>query len=417
MAHDLKAAIFTIGDEILIGQIVNTNSAFLGDFLTSLGYSVSFHLSVGDDENQIRTELEKAMNACRVVITTGGLGPTHDDITKKVIHEIFGGNIVRNAPQYQIIHDIFSKRNRVVTPLNELQADVPDTCQVLVNEIGTAPGMWFHRNNCDLFVLPGVPKEMKYLTTEKIKPILSEKNKTRFIVQRTLRTQGIPESYLAERIGDVTAFLPNEATLAFLPSFTGVRLRVLIKGNNHHLLNKQLEDVCQLLIKKCGEFYYGEGEEEIEHATVKILKSKHLTIGVAESCTGGLISHKLTNISGVSEILMSSVIAYSNESKINLLGVDGGLINQNGAVSESVAIAMADGIRRQAKTNIGISTTGIAGPSGGTPEKPVGLVWIGYSDENKSFAKKYNFLGDRETIKERAAATAIATIWSEHQKR
>lgn len=410
MDHILKAAILTIGDEILIGQIVNTNSAFLGDNLTRLGYDVSYHLSLGDNEQQIRDEVEKALSNHDVVITTGGLGPTHDDITKKVMYDIFGGNWIRNDQQYDIIKSLFAKRNRAVTPMNAMQADVPDTCNILINDVGTAPGMWFSKNKCDLFVLPGVPKEMKYLTTERINPILREKNKEQFIVQRTLRTQGMPESFLAEKIGDVHSFLPNQATLAFLPSFTGVKLRVMIKGENFTYLEQQLTTVCTHLIAVCGDCYYGEDEEEIEDLVVRLLKEKKKTISVAESCTGGLISNKLTNISGVSENFMAAVTAYANQAKIDLLGVKEETIEKFGAVSEQVALEMAKGVREKNKTSIGISTTGIAGPTGGTLEKPIGLVWIGYADEKQSFAKKYNFPGDREMIKERASVSALAWV-------
>jgi len=413
MDNNLTASIITIGDEILIGQIVNTNAAFLGNFLTESGYSVSNNLTVGDNEEQIKSAIITALDQYDVVITTGGLGPTHDDISKKIILEIFGGKYVRSDEQFSIIKEIFEKRGRTVSALNEQQADVPDSGKTLVNNIGTAPGMWFSKNGHDLFVLPGVPMEMKFLAVNRIKPIIESKNPNQKIVQRTLRTNGIPESTLAERIGDVKTFLPENATLAFLPSLTGVRLRVLIKGFDLNKLNEQLEKTCQLIIEKSGPYYYGEGEEEIENALVSLLKSKKMTLSVAESCTGGLIGDKLTNISGVSEVLLADVVSYSNDSKMKLLGVNPEMIKRFGAVSEQVAIEMAVGIRKTTESSIGISTTGIAGPTGGSEEKPVGLVYIGFSDGTKSFAKKLYFSGSRTTIKERTATTAFSIARNE----
>lgn len=413
MATNLTASIITIGDEILIGQIVNTNAAFLGNFLTESGYTVSNNLTVGDNEEQIKLAIINELEQNDVVITTGGLGPTHDDITKKIILEIFGGKYVRSDEQFEVIREIFEKRGRTVSALNEQQADVPDSGKTLVNNVGTAPGMWFSKNGHDLFVLPGVPKEMKFLALNRIKPIIEKKNPDQKIVQRTLRTHGIPESTLAEKIGDVKTFLPENSTLAFLPSLTGVRLRVLIKGTDLNRINDELEKTCQLIIVRSGIYYYGEGEEEIENALVSILKSKSMTLSVAESCTGGLIGDKLTNISGVSEILLADVVSYSNDSKIKLLGVNPESIKKFGAVSEQVAVEMAEGIRKTTGSSIGISTTGIAGPTGGSEEKPVGLVYIGFSDGVKSFAKKINFPGDRVTIKERTANAAFSIIRNE----
>ncbi len=413
MATNLTASIITIGDEILIGQIVNTNAAFLGNFLTESGYTVSNNLTVGDNEEQIKTAIINALDQNDVVITTGGLGPTHDDITKKIILEIFGGKYVRSDEQFEIIREIFEKRGRTVSVLNEQQADVPDSGKTLVNNVGTAPGMWFSKNGHDLFVLPGVPKEMKFLALNRIKTIIEKKNPDQKIVQRTLRTQGIPESTLAERIGDVKTFLPENSTLAFLPSLTGVRLRVLIKGTDLNRINDELEKTCQLIIERSGIYYYGVGEEEIENALVSLLKSRAMTLSVAESCTGGLIGDKLTDISGVSEILLADVVSYSNDSKIKLLGVNPESIKKFGAVSEQVAVEMAEGIRKATGSSIGISTTGIAGPTGGSEEKPVGLVYIGFSDGVKSFAKKINFPGDRVTIKERTANAAFSIIRNE----
>lgn len=407
MDRDLTAALVTIGDEILIGQIVNTNATHLSIRLTELGYSVKRIISVGDDPDEIRQTVDRYLNEFDVVITTGGLGPTHDDITKSVLLDLFGGSWVRSEEQFAVIIDFFEKRGRKITAINEMQADIPSTSKALINEVGTAPGLWFNRNGHDLFVLPGVPKEMKFLMDERIRPILQKQNKSRFIVQRTLRTTGIGESFLAEQIGPVGEFLPSHATLAFLPSFSGVRLRVMLKGNNQADLNLELDKICQFLIGKAGSHFYGFGEEDLEEAVLTLLKEKKKTLSVAESITGGLIGDKITNIPGASEVYMTGFVTYSNKSKIELLGVKAETLSLNGAVSEPIAAEMADGARRHSCTDFGLSITGIAGPGGGSEAKPVGLVYIGVSSASKTEVRKVVIPGDRKMVKERAAFSAL----------
>lgn len=407
MDRDLTAALITIGDEILIGQIVNTNATHLSIRLTELGYSVKRILSVSDDPVDIKRTVDQYLNEFDVVITTGGLGPTHDDITKAVLMDLFGGEWVRSNEQFSIIRQIFEKRGRTVTKTNEMQADIPSTSKALINEVGTAPGLWFNRNGHDLFVLPGVPKEMKFLMDERITPILKEKNSGRFIVQRTLRTTNIAESTLADQIGPVAEFLPSHATLAFLPSFSGVRLRVMLKGNDKLTLEKELDQICSFLIEKSGTHFYGTGDEDLEEAVLSLLKATNKTLSIAESITGGLIGDKITNISGASSVFMAGFITYSNASKTQFLGVKPETLASHGAVSEPVAAEMAEGTRQRSGTDYALSITGIAGPTGGSETKPVGLVFIGVSSAEKTEVRKILFSGDRKMIKERASFSAL----------
>lgn len=407
MDRDLTAALITIGDEILIGQIVNTNATHLSLRLTELGYSVKRIISVGDDAAEIKQTVDRYLNEFDVVITTGGLGPTHDDITKTVLMDLFGGTWIKSEEQFAIIVDFFEKRGRTVTPINEMQADIPSTSQALINDAGTAPGLWFSRTGHDLFVLPGVPKEMKFLMDERIVPILKDKNTGRYIVQRTLRTTNIGESALGEQIGPVSEFLPSHATLAFLPSFSGVRLRVMLKGNNKPSLEKDLDRICNFLIEKSGTHFYGTGDEDLEEAVLSLLKNHHKTLSVAESITGGLIGDKITNIPGASSVFMAGFITYSNEAKITFLGVKPETLAGHGAVSEPVAAEMAVGARQKTGTDYGLSITGIAGPTGATETKPVGLVFIGVSSAEKTEVRKLHLSGDRKVIKERATFSAL----------
>lgn len=407
MDSGLTAALITIGDEILIGQIVNTNATHLSIRLTELGYSVETIISVSDREEAIQATISDCLDNYNVVITTGGLGPTHDDITKAVLLKLFGGTWVRSEEQLAVIRQIFEKRGRTVSDLNLQQADVPSTARALINETGTAPGLWFSRNGHDLFVLPGVPTEMKFLMDDRIRPILKQKNTTSIILQKTLRTTGIPESTLAERIGPVEQFLPGNATLAFLPSFSGVRLRVMVKGDDSVKLEKELDRLTAFLAEKAGSYFYSSEDEDLEAAVIRQLKSAGQTLSVAESITGGLIGDKLTNIPGASDVFMASLVTYSNSAKTVFLDVKTETLNRFGAVSEATAAEMAEGIRRRTGTDFGLAVTGIAGPGGGSQEKPVGLVFVSASSAAQTETRRLLIPGDRKMIKERAAFSAL----------
>lgn len=403
----MKAAILSIGDELLIGQVINSNAATIGRILTEEGYQVTEIISIGDAEEQIRQVIDRLLSTNQVIISTGGLGPTHDDITKQVLIGMFGGQWVPSQDQMAIIKSIFERRGRTVSDLNKQQADYPSSSRPLINEIGTAPGLWFTRDQSDLFVLPGVPAEMKFLMENRVRPLLREKNPGRVIIQRTLRTTGIAESALAETIGPVSQFLPEGATLAFLPSFGGVRLRIMMAGTNRDLLSQQISQVADYLIQKAGIHYFAEGDADLEDVIVELLTRYQQTLSLAESCTGGLISDRITNVPGASAVYLAGMNTYSNDSKVKFLGVMPETLQMHGAVSEATAAEMAAGVRRETGSDFSLAVTGIAGPSGGTPEKPVGLVCLAVCSPSGHRTFRTIMHGDRRQFKERVASWAL----------
>jgi nicotinamide-nucleotide amidase len=401
----MLAKLITIGDEILIGQVLNTNAAFIGEGLLSIGIKLERITTIGDNEEKIISALQRALEEYDVVIITGGLGPTHDDITKKVLVNFFHTELIMNDQVLNHVKGILQKRKIQVSAINEEQALVPKNCKVLFNEVGTAPGMQFDYNGKDIFVMPGVPHEMRHLMNTHIIPYLREKN-TDIIQTKTLLTTGIPESSLFSLLGDINDLTKN-ADLAFLPSPRGVRIRIMIKNSNETFASNELSRIENIIRERANRFIYGEGKTEIEEIIGELLKSRNLKLAVAESCTGGLIANRITDISGSSQYFERGVVTYSNESKHSVLNVPMEVIQEKGAVSEEVAILMAKGVREISGVDIGISTTGIAGPTGGSELKPVGLIWIGYSDKSETFAKSFNLGGDRLVFKERASQTAL----------
>jgi nicotinamide-nucleotide amidase len=405
----MRAEIITIGDELLIGQVVNTNQAFIAEKLNSIGIAVDRMTTVGDDETAILQAFENAYRAYDVVLVTGGLGPTHDDITKKAICKFFKTDLVMDQGILANIKAILCKRNIPITKASEDQALVPRGCTVFPNSKGSAPGVVFERDEKYFIAMPGVPFEMKSIIEESVVPFFLTRASGRVIRHHTLKTTGIAESVLATRLGNVGDFLDG-ATLAFLPSQYGTRLRITVNEPTIIAAEKKIYDIEQRIRTKVDKYIYSTGDEDLEEALGNILKERKMTIAVAESCTGGMIAHRLTNVPGSSEYFERGVVTYSNASKTELLGIPSALIAQHGAVSHEVAKAMAEEIRKIAGTTIGISTTGIAGPTGGTPEKPVGLVWIGYADAENSFALQFNFGNDRMRNKERASQAALELV-------
>ena len=405
----MKAEIITIGDELLVGQVINTNQAYIAERLNEVGVEIVRMTSVGDDGQMILGAFEEAWNRRQTVIVTGGLGPTHDDITKKAVCRFFDSDLVPNEHVRKHVQSLLLKRNIVWTPAHEEQTLVPRKAKVIPNPVGTAAGMLFEENNRYFIVLPGVPYEMKEMIDQSVAPFLSSKVTGSVIRHLTLRTTGIAESSLARQLGSIDELLQG-AKLAFLPSPTGVRMRISVYGEEVEAVTAKVSEVEKRIRAKIQKYIYGTGEEELEEALGKLLTERHLTIAVAESCTGGLVADKITNVSGSSNYFERGVVTYSNKSKIELPGVPEKLINIHGAVSKEVAEAMAAGIRQRSQTSIGLSTTGIAGPTGGTPEKPVGLVWIGYADKDSTFALKFNFGDNRMRTKERAAQAALELV-------
>lgn len=408
----MTAAIITIGDELLIGQVINTNQAFIAERLQSVGITIQRMLTVGDYEQEILDSFEEGFSAHDVIVVTGGLGPTHDDVTRAAVCKFFNTDLVVNEQALQRITDLFRRRGIPLIKLNEDQALVPRDCTVIQNSQGTAPGYLFERKGKYCIVMPGVPFEMKAMMEEFVIPFFAQRGTGGVIRHRTLKTTGIGESILANRIGDVAPLLAPYpgVTLAFLPSPTGVRLRITAQGTNPGDVAQTIRQVEDALRAKAEKFIYGVDDEELEEVVGKLLLEHGLTIAIAESCTGGLIADRFTNVPGSSGYFERGVVAYSNASKVAMLQVPPSLLDMHGAVSKEVAEAMAGGIRTVSKTSIGLSTTGIAGPTGGTGEKPVGLVWIGYSDAQGTLAMKFHFGEDRRRVKERAAQAALELV-------
>lgn len=417
IASSIRSAIITIGDEILIGQVINTNASYLGKELFSLGFPVQRVISVPDNEKEILKEFKSAWKNYDIIIVTGGLGPTHDDITKKCVAKFFKSGFVLDTKILKSVKQMFSRRNIPMPPVNIGQALVPDCATAIENKTGTAPGLIIDKNKKVFCVLPGVPYEMKYLCEKGVFPHLKKKYKgikTRSLKQKTLHTIGIGESLLAGRLGDINGIVKQgkdyEVKLAFLPSNYEVRLRITVSASSVSLANNLLKQAEAKIKKAAGSYIYSDDEGSIQQTVGNLLKKKKLTLAAAESCTGGLTVSKLTDISGSSDYVFGGMVTYDDKAKVKFLGVNPQDIKKYGAVSEQVAKQMAEGIRKRSGTNIGVSTTGIAGPTGARPGKPVGLVWIGYSDKDGTFARKFIFTKDRLRNKDIMSKIALETV-------
>ena len=407
----MNAHIITIGDEILIGQTLNTNAAYIGSRLIELSIDIKKTSVVGDNEQQILNEFKECFNENDLVIVTGGLGPTHDDITRNCIVKFFNTALVLNEDVLKDVKSIFSKRGRQVTKLNEDQALVPKNAKVIRNKLGTAPGVWIEKDNKIFVVMPGVPFEMQEMMSSYVMPNLKEKlGEPEFVTTRlVLQTTGIPESFLFERLGNIDELL-NGAEMAFLPSQFGVKLRITVKDKTTEAANNRLKEIEQKIRNKVGRFVYAQGEETLEEVVGRLLKERELSIAVAESCTGGNIANLLTNISGSSDYFERGVVSYSNGSKVEMLQVDEDIIQKYGAVSPEVAEQMSKGIKSISGTDLGLSITGILGPTGATPGKPIGLVYISICDINSCIIRKFLFGEDRLLNKQRATQAALDMI-------
>lgn len=401
------AHLITIGDEILIGQIVDTNSAWISRRLNDIGARVEERTSVGDEAGEIRRAVEGAMSRAELVIVTGGLGPTRDDITKQVLADIFGGGMREDRATYLAVKEMLERRGVDFNALNRSQAVVPAAADLLPNPNGTAPGMWFERDGRVLVSLPGVPYEMEGLMDDSVLPRLRERFRLRQIVHRTMITHGIAESVLAERIAAWEDTLPAEMHLAYLPSPRGVRLRLSAYDVDGRDEEKLIDERFAELEKIIPDHVAGYGEESLESRVAQLLTGRGATLAVAESCTGGRIAQSLTALAGASTYFLGGVVAYANEVKTAMLGVSPDDIARHGAVSEQVARQMAEGVRRITGADYAVATTGIAGPTGGSPEKPVGTVWIALSSAGGTIAHKFTFGNLRAQNIERATSAAL----------
>lgn len=402
--------IISIGDELLIGQTVNTNAAWLAKNLMSLGVEVKWITTVGDDAEDLKNALTTAMQRSDAVITTGGIGPTHDDITKTVAAEFFESKLIFKPEILERLKRRFEKRGRKMSSTNEDQAWVPEQAQLIENPIGTAPGLIFEKDDKKCFILPGVPAEMTIMSEQTVFPMFKEQGQT--IVQKTIRTTGLPESTTFEKLGDIKR-IEKIAKVAFLPKTSGVDIRLTVKGTNEAECQKKLDRAVHIVRKNLGDYVYGTDEEELQEAVAKLLIKKRKTVAVAESCTGGLLANKLTNVSGSSDYFERGVVTYSNQAKVDILQVPEKVLEKHGAVSAETAEAMAESVRKMSGVDFGISTTGIAGPSGGTKEKPVGLVYIGVSTEKETYSKRLLFFKERLENKGRFVQAALSLLRKE----
>jgi nicotinamide-nucleotide amidase len=391
----MKAEIVTIGDELLIGQTVDTNSAFLGSELSSLGFNIIQITSISDKREMILRTLGEKLGKADVVMITGGLGPTSDDITKQTLCEFFETKLIMNAEVLSNIESIILKRNYPLNENNRRQAEVPESCKVIPNTAGTAPGMWFEKEGTIFVSMPGVPHEMKHIMREYVIPELKKRFTSQHIIHKNIMTYGTFEAKLAEILTDFEAGLPQNIKLAYLPSAGVIKLRLTGSGVNRTELAKSIQFQVDKLYQIIPGLIFSENEETLEMVVGRILIQKGKTLSCAESCTGGEISHLITSVPGSSKYFMGSVISYSNESKTNILGVPEETIIRSGAVSRETVEKMAEGARMRFKTDFAIATSGIAGPDGGTPEKPVGTVWISISSETKTLSEKFTFGNDR----------------------
>jgi nicotinamide-nucleotide amidase len=409
----MKATIVTIGDEILIGQILDTNSRYISRALNANGITVKERTSIGDDCAQIIDTLDRALAESEVVIITGGLGPTKDDITKLTLCDYFGSTLRYDEAEGEHVCKLLEARNIAFNDLNRGQAMVPECCTVLHNAHGTAPGMWFEHEGRVVVSLPGVPFEMQHLIDEEVMPRLRERFALREIVHRTMITFGIAESILAERIAAWEDALPHHIRLAYLPAPNMVRLRLSAYEVEGKEVRSEMDALFEELRTIIPDNIAGFEDASIEELVHNILTERGQTLAVAESCTGGAIASKFTAQAGASAYFLCGVVSYSNEAKSEVLGVKMSDIAQYGAVSEQVAIAMARGVKDVSHADFAISTTGIAGPTGGSEAKPVGTVWIGIATPDRCFAVRKNCGTDRSQIIARATAYAIAMLHEE----
>jgi len=387
--------IISIGDEILYGQTLDTNSHWISGALDQIGIKVIRKSTVPDIEAEILTSFQEAEKRADVILITGGLGPTKDDLTKPLLAKYFGVDLVMNKDALNDIEQLFTKANRKMTDLNRMQAELPANCDKITNQLGTAPGMWFKERGKIFVSMPGVPYEMKRMMTDFIIPRLQKELVNYHVVHQMIMTIGIPESSLAEKIRDWEEALPKHLKLAYLPTKNTVKLRITAAGPDRDVLKKDIIEQVEKLKPLIEKYIFGFDEGNIEYFIGKMLKEANKTVACAESCTGGFLSHLITSIPGSSAYFKGAVIAYSNEVKHNMLNVDTETLEKHGAVSEEVVLQMAKNVREKLNADVGLSISGVAGPDGGTEEKPVGLIWFGYSDKDKTIAKKYNFSKDR----------------------
>ncbi|MBS1513282.1 MAG: CinA family nicotinamide mononucleotide deamidase-related protein [Bacteroidetes bacterium] len=403
----MRTSIITIGDELLIGQVIDTNSAWMAQELNKAGIAVNRRVAVGDAWDDIWNALDEESKHADIILITGGLGPTADDITKPLLCKYFGGTMVTNEAARHNVINIFNRLNRPIIERNLLQGEVPDVCTVIQNNRGTAPGMWFNKEGKVYVSMPGVPFEMKGMMTDDVIPALQKQFELPVILHRTLLTAGVGESFLADLIQSYETALPARIKLAYLPNFGMVRLRLSTSGYDTTTVGKEIDEQFTQLQNLVKDYLVTNEDEALEQVVGKLLLQQNKTMCTAESCTGGYIAHLLTSIAGSSAFYDGSVISYSYGAKEDLLGVNHDTLLTKGAVSEEVITQMAKGALQRIKSDYVIAVSGIMGPGGGMPEKPVGTVWVAVGDKNKIVTQKMFFRFDRARNIQLTAAHAL----------
>lgn len=405
----ILAELLTIGDEILYGQIVDTNSQWMSAELDKAGIKVIRKTSVGDQEEEIITALTEAEKRADIILITGGLGPTSDDRTKPCLVRYFNSELVIHEEALAEVTEFFKSRGRELTEVNRQQAALPSCCTKITNTLGTAPGMWFEKDGKVFVSMPGVPHEMKRMMIDTIVPSLRQHFKTPVIYHKVICTVGIGESILAEKISGWEKALPDHIQLAYLPNLGEVKLRLTAFGNNLQKLQQETDDLVKKIVPLAGEYIYSFEDSPLQVVLGNMLREKKLTLSIAESCTGGYVSHLITSVPGSSDYFQGSMIPYSYEIKMQQLGVRDETLQKYGAVSEQTITEMAELVRQKFNTHIGVATSGIAGPGGATPEKPVGTVWIGFANGQQVITKKLQLSKDR-LINIRMASVAVLNL-------
>ena len=399
----MNIALITIGNELLAGFTVNTNASWIGNHVLTAGGKLVWHQTIGDTKEEIHQALTSVPADCDMVIITGGLGPTHDDVTAVALYNYVGDSPVFDEAYWDHLKKRLSKRNMTLPDLNRNQAMRPQKGNIIDNPVGSARGLHFIFDDKHIFSLPGVPGEMKVMMKSTILPFI-EQNSKKSLWVRTIRTTGIMESALAEKMDTIVNDAPKDLTIAFLPQFTGVDVRLISQDKNG------INDVVEQIQSTVGKYIYGFDDDRLEDTVGKMLSKKNLTIATAESCTGGLIGHRITNVSGSSSYYVGGIVSYSNDVKENILNVDHDVLEKHGAVSPETAIQMAENVRKVLNSDLGLSVTGIAGPTGGTKEKPVGLVYIALSDRNNTMVKEFRFVKDRALNKNASSQAALNMV-------
>lgn len=406
----MKAEILTIGDELLIGNTINTNAAWIAQQLNLIGIDVIHHLTLSDEKQDIIKSLDSSLKNVDIIVITGGLGPTSDDITKYVLADYFGGKLIFNEPAFQNIERLFAHRKKWINEATKKVAYLPDNCIPIQNKMGTAAGMLFTKDNKTIVSMPGVPYEMKAMMSDDFIPYLQHKYKLPTILHKHILTAGVGETEIAEKLESFEHNLSKYLKLAYLPSLGSVKLRLTAKGNTAEKLQKIINDATEEIQSKLNEWIFGYDDETLESVIGKKLQSKNLMLGTAESCTGGMLAHKITSVAGSSAYFKGSIISYANEIKEDILGVQKKTLAKYGAVSEETVSEMLLGALKQLDVNIAVAISGIAGPDGGTKEKPVGTVFIGIANKEKQLIKKFSFYKNRAINIELSSVFALVQL-------